>query len=151
MDLINSLPHKRNTSVRVNSNTYQIDANGLCRDVADADAAKLLQNDAWRLAGTAPAPKAKKEGGRMKLIGADAPPSEPEETAQALSPGAAEPEVVEAKYGVPGPGEDWPDPTEDMPEEYLRQMADAYEVPHKGNVSKATLVKRIQKAMYADE
>jgi len=52
---------------------------------------------------------------------------------------------------VPDEGEEWPDPTEDMPIDYLRQMAVAYAVTHTKKTAKKTLIKNITKEMYDEE
>ncbi len=49
LDLLNTLTHKQNGSVYVNGTTYPIDALGVCRDVNDDDANKLLQGKSWQL------------------------------------------------------------------------------------------------------
>jgi len=90
-DLLNLISHKRNTKILVNGATYGIDENGVCRDVKDADAEKLLQNQrAWRLFDPKEAEAEAKDkaiaeeerlaaraklkaDSKMKLIGADAP------------------------------------------------------------------------------
>lgn len=46
-DLVNLLKHMAGKSVLVNGTVYAIDEDGVVKDVADADAAKLLQNKAW--------------------------------------------------------------------------------------------------------
>jgi hypothetical protein len=50
MDLHNKLHHMRGKAVLVGGNTYRIDSDGVARDVAEADARKLLQrsNSPWR-------------------------------------------------------------------------------------------------------
>lgn len=49
---------------------------------------------------------------------------------------------------LPGENESWPDPVQSMTLDYLKAMADAYEVPTKG-ATKAVLVEKIKQAMYA--
>ncbi len=49
MDLINRLPHKRNTSVKVNGTKYEIDGSGIVRGVSDADAAKMQSSGDYKL------------------------------------------------------------------------------------------------------
>jgi hypothetical protein len=44
--------------------------------------------------------------------------------------------------------DEWPDPDESMDVDFLRQMAEAYEVTFNARTSKKTLVKRISAAMY---
>lgn len=46
-DLLNVLVHMRNKAVLVNGTVYQIDSNGIAKDVSDTDAEKLLRNRAW--------------------------------------------------------------------------------------------------------
>lgn len=62
---------------------------------------------------------------------------EPEEEAD-----DAEEEEAEAADG------EWPDPEESMDIDYLREMAEAYEVSFTPRTAKKTLVKRISAAMY---
>ncbi len=47
--------------------------------------------------------------------------------------------------------DDWPDPTDGMSIDYLRQMADAYKVKYAKNAAKKTLIKRIMPEMYPDD
>jgi len=50
MNLQNVLPHMANASVLVNGHEYKTDAQGIVRDVAEADAQKMLANRAaWRI------------------------------------------------------------------------------------------------------
>ena len=49
------------------------------------------------------------------------------------------------------PVDEYPDPTEEMPIEYLKQMADAYEVSYTHRTGKTRLVQDITAAMYPDE
>jgi hypothetical protein len=44
----------------------------------------------------------------------------------------------------------WPEPNADMPIEFLKKMADGYEVKYASNIGAATLVERIAQAMYPD-
>jgi hypothetical protein len=53
-------------------------------------------------------------------------------------------------FTIPTDG-DWPDPTDAMPMEYVREMAKAYDVAHNVRTSRKTLVKRINDAMYEEE
>ena len=168
MDLINLLPHKRNTAVTVNGTTYQIDRDGLARGIKKEDAAKLLQNvEAWReYTGKAPTKSERPAGARIGLIGNDGsqiPPPDATNPAQDVSANLAAQDQFEAKkkgeanpppseaekYVVPEDG-NWPDPADDMPIEYLRQMAEAYEVKHSAKTSKKDLIKKITAEMYPD-
>jgi len=50
MNLQNVLPHMANASVLVNGHEYKTDAQGIVRDVVEADAQKMLANRAaWRI------------------------------------------------------------------------------------------------------
>jgi hypothetical protein len=53
------------------------------------------------------------------------------------------------QFVIPDDG-DWPDPTPEMPMEYLREMAKGYEIKHNSRTKRETLVKRIMTAMYPD-
>jgi hypothetical protein len=155
MDLQNMLHHMKGQSVSVLGHRIQIDETGLAKDVPQEAAARLLKNaDAWRQyqpprarRGAAPP----KPGPAAKPPAPPAPAPEPEPEPELESAPAPEPEpedvVVEV---IPGEGEDWPDPQESMSAEYLRKMADAYEVKYRKSTGKAKLVKAIHKAMYAD-
>jgi hypothetical protein len=143
MDLINVLVHKRNTTVTVNGHTYPIDGDGVVRGVQQPDATKLLQNtEAWRqFNGKAPKGPAAAPQGKIALLGQDGLPI-------AVPPPPPPPPAVSPdQYVVPEDG-DWPDPTEEMPMEYLREMAAAYQVKYNGLTAKKTLIKKIMIEMY---
>lgn len=175
MDLENLLPHKRNTRVLVNGTVYEIDKDGVCRDVAAEHAEKLLQNvDTWQKydpkaaaqRATARVERAKAAGG-VKLLGADGKPVQrpedatkpvmnAEKKAKEADNTAAMEQAVEAAEKsktkgdppVPEGDAEWPDPEESMSMEYLKLMADAYEVSYASNIGKKTLIARIKDAMY---
>lgn len=74
-----------------------------------------------------------------------------EQPAGALEgPKTAGPETQPATGGwkVPREGEDWPDPQEGMPMQYLRAMAAAYQVKVPRRATAAELVAKISAAMY---
>lgn len=154
MDLINLLPHKKNTTVTVNVTTYKIDAEGICRGVADADAAKMLRNvEAWRVytGAKSEAPRSAGAKGGIGLVSVDgtvhhktapAPAPAPKVESKPATPAA------EVAWREPREGEDWPDPTDEMPVDYLRKMAEAYEVKHSAKTSKRDLIKKILAEMY---
>lgn len=48
-DLINLYRHMKGKAVFVNGTLYQIDEDGIARDVSEGDANKLLQNKAWMI------------------------------------------------------------------------------------------------------
>lgn len=73
---------------------------------------------------------------------ANPPPSEQQEE-----------EVVGLAEGdppVPGEDGDWPDPTEEMSLEYLKLMADAYEIEYGARIGKEKLLERLKAEMYED-
>lgn len=145
MDLRTRLEHMRGKSILINGTRYEIDAAGIISGIKEADAAKLIRNPAWSTTdGTEPkAPK---------------PKDEPTEPSMASAVIAAEerkliPDPPPADEGVSEDetSDEWPDPTEDMDIEYLRQMADAYEVSYSGRTGAKTLVKKIRAEMYGDD
>ena len=144
MDLRNKLTHMHGMSVNVNGTRYAILPDGVARDIKDDDAKKLLQNDAWSIY-TQRQPVA----GQTIPAPAPEPPKKSEESEKAFvgAPKALEdPEEEDA-------GEDeseWPDPDKEMDIDYLREMADAYEVKYTIRSAKATLIKHIMMAMYPD-
>ncbi len=154
MDLINILPHKRSSMVTVNGTEYQIGPEGLCRGVSAADAAKMLQNkEAWREWDGKPVStrKAQIALGAVGLITATGEvlqrASEPEpEVAK-----EAEPDPVALWKEPEGETEEWPDPVDSMPIEFLRHMADAHEVPYTKKTTVKDLVAKCMAAMYPDD
>jgi hypothetical protein len=64
---------------------------------------------------------------------------------------AVEVEEPTTSWEVPEEGADWPDPTEEMPLAYLRQMADAYEVKYTARSNKKELVRKVMVEMYPDK
>lgn len=164
MDLINLLPQRKNTVVTVNGSNYKIDGDGICHGVKDPDAAKMLRNtEAWRQwdGKTTTGSKGPTAAGKIGLIGstgevihkqdttkpdATAPLRAAQDQFEAKKRGEAAPE--EPEYRVPRDGEDWPDPVDAMPIDYIRQMADAYEVKHNARTSKKDLIKKIMVEMY---
>lgn len=61
-----------------------------------------------------------------------------------------EPEELLAFTPDGEPCAEWPDPEDSMKMDYLRQMADAYEVEHSGLKKKSDLIDAIKGVMYAD-
>jgi len=122
MDLRNKLTHMHGMSVNVNGTRYAILPDGVARDIKDDDAKKLLQNEAWSIY-TQRQP--------VKKLSIPAPAPEPKKA------------PVEDES-------EWPDPDESMDIDYLREMADAYEVKYTIRSAKATLIKHIMAAMYPD-
>ena len=160
MDLRNTLKHKANTKVLVDGVVYDIDAEGIVRDLPDEAAEKLLQNNVWTKDIEGPQKPVRAPVKRAMLLTDDETPVpgqkalvEDKEVAKAVEEHEEEfleeeeaeaPEEEEEEDSE----EDWPEPSEDMDIEYLRQMAEAYEVTYNGRTGAATLVKRLKEAMY---
>jgi hypothetical protein len=127
MKVRNTLDHKAGTSILVNGTRYQIGKDGIVQDVSEEDAAKLGVDQPgrpWRsVKDRTPAP--------------EAPPPPPPPMESEL----AEEELAEEELE-----EEWPEPEEDMDIEYLREMAEAYEVNWTSRMKASTLVKRIKEA-----
>jgi len=143
MDLRNKLTHMHGMSVNVNGTRYAILPDGVARDIKDDDAKKLLQNDAWSIYTQ-----------RQPVVGQTIPAPVPEPPKKSEEPEKA---FVEAPEALEDPEEedseeesDWPDPDEEMDIDYLREMADAYEIKYTIRSAKATLIKHIMAAMYPD-
>lgn len=179
MDLQNMLKHMQNQSVLVNGTRYQIDGDGIVRNVKPEDARKLLKNKAaWRIyteGGAQPqrspqkAPEPAKKAEMPKVAEKapvapekqpDADSTLPDQEASAMTAAqdqfearkAGEAKSPEEEAGEePETGEEWPDPDMKMSKSYLQEMADAYEVGYDDKTTKKELVERITKAMYPDE
>lgn len=98
------------------------------------------------------------------IIGQPPPPPQPEQPAAAAppppavdakpenaqaDPDAAPPAETEALYpNVPGPGEVWPAPTNDMSMDYLLKMADFYEVKGTAKTPKQALITKLEEKMF---
>jgi hypothetical protein len=149
MDLKNRHEHMRGKTVLVNGNRYQVEQDGVARNVDQADAKKLLQGEAWRIH---TARKAVSKPDTKPSIPVPAAKPEPAPAPEAPTPPVEpEPEAQEAPEAVEDDGASWPDPDESMDLEFLQQMADAYEVEYTARTAKKTLVKRIMAAMYPEE
>lgn len=142
-----TLKHFRGMTINVNGNSYVVDEN-LCIDTkTDADAEKLLAGKSWTA-------NVLEHGHRVykpkpKPAVAPAKDPEPPPTQDVLPPVEEEEETAEGPVDTDGnPLEEWPDPTEDMDPDYLRKIADAYQVSYKKNTGAKTLVKKITEAMY---
>lgn len=157
------------------------DKEGKPFDVPEEDARKLLQGRAWKELGWDPedpanagkfAPHVGPGGiplrkgrlprdmsqvhGAPQAKGAEKPEAKPIMSDQlppqeVYGPGSGQLEKAgEVKERTVEEGE-WPDPTEEMSLEYLRQMADAYEVSYTARTGVKRLVSDITKAMYPEE
>ena len=148
MDVRNNLKGMWGTDVNVNGTTYHIDDDGIARGLKDVDAAKLISfsSGVWKSSDGKPIPKpVPTEAPDPVEIEEDTEPEEAQE-AEKESPEEGSPEEESE-----GEENEWPDPTEDMEIDYLREMADAYAIKNAGRMNKATLVKRIRAEMYGDE
>ena len=154
MNLRNCLPHMRGESVKVGDTVYQIDENGVARDVAMEHAKQLLKNGAAWQVHTERLPVAEPPVAEPPVAEPpEAEPTPPEETTEASE--AAE-TTAEPGGGTDGTGlleeasagTEWPDPSEDLGIEYLRQMAEAHDVKYSDRTSAKKLVKQLQKVMF---
>jgi hypothetical protein len=150
-DVQNMLAHMRGQWISIDGHDYKLDDLGIVRGVPEEDAKQLLQrkNTAWRrlpertpvaeqaVTAPAPLPEPIPEKAVEPLPVPEPVPSEP--------PAVSDPAVLEK---VPGPDEDWPDPTPEMSLEFLQQMAGAYRVKFNKNTTKAVLIKKITQAMF---
>ena len=154
IDVQNMLPHMRNESISVDGHVYKCDENGIVREMPEQDARTLVErrSSAWRYyterkpvvavpaTMATPAPQ----------VEPVSPPPPPE------APFQEEPEDPELGKGetmgngekVPGPGAEWPEPVESMSLDYLRLMADAYQVKWQKNTPKLSLIKKIAAEMF---
>lgn len=156
VDVRNVLPHMKGSSVNIDGREYKLDAEGVIRGVSDDDAKQLLgyRGTPWRVL-TARTPVA---ATKPEIPASPPPPPLPSAPPQPTIPDLPEKPVVQSSDAgegvaaveerIPGPGEEWPDPHEDMSVEYLRKMADAYRVKYSKNTSKKELVKRLAATMY---
>lgn len=168
MDLLNKLSHKRSTKVLVDDTIYSIGVDGIVRNVKPEHAKQLLANTdkSWtvlRTAATAPVPE--EAPAPVEVAPQEQPVEQPPQAEGAPEADApvvlAPPPPVDAEpAGVPvsphAPGEkpdagEWPEPNASMSIQYLRQMADAYEVKYQKKTTAEQLCKMIIKAMYGDE
>ena len=213
VDLITPIPHKRNSPVRVNGNTYRADEIGVLSGVRPEDAKKLLQGKAWmewdgrdpkqvlkehreaqqaeqRRGHDAAVAKNQAKGieelvlgvlhGALREMGIDpealraanarrtaetlakiqefarekvaeqmaAPPALEPPKVNVPTPVPPPPETTQVEYKVPEDGDPWPDPVDGMPLDYLKLMADAYQVKYQPNIGKTKLIARLTEAMF---
>ena len=137
MDLKSKLGHMANSSVSVNGTVYEVGSDLVARNVSEADAIKLLKNpEAWQ-------PHAERSP-----VGAAPPPKEPEKESDLDPEKEKEGTGLLEDKGDEAKPEPWPEPSEDMKIEYLREMAEAHDVDFDEGTKPKTLVKRLKKAMY---
>lgn len=152
MDLQNVLPHMRGKGVRVNGTSYALDDQGVAKGVSQEDAAKLLQNrDAWRVYVVRSPSKGVPP--KANLAAAAKPPPVVKPSPVEATPPPVPVEEIEGEEAEPeeAGSDDWPDPEETMDIEYLRQIADAYDVQYTPRTGKKRLVTDIMQAMYPDK
>ena len=163
-DLRIRLRTRFNSFMLVNGTTYQIDKDGICKDINAEDTEKLLLNGEWTEDTEVPNASNRATRPRMAsmLLTADgdavegqvspadqveAKQAEKEADAAKEAPKDA-PKDAPAKEVVPEDGEHWPDPAPEMQIDYLRKMADAYGVAYTPRLGAVKLCERIKKAMY---
>jgi len=163
MDLMNTV--KRSSAVYVNGTTYEIDDQGVCKGLSEADGEKLLLGKTWsewdgsdprqRLEDARAARREKyKSQHAMALVKNNT--SEAQEAAAIAK--AAEKEVDTNNDGnvvvehsdppVPDEGEEWADPDPSYSMEWLAACADAYSVKLKKKDTPEMIVEKLKKAMY---
>lgn len=159
MKLQSTLTHMAGQSVKVNGNTYQLDADGVV-DIKDKkDLAKLQANPSGWKSYVKRAPVTAK-----KVEKTPPPPPPPEEEPEEVET----PEELEEKPEVPDGGADpegtpdaenseaeeedeFPDPKMSMTLDTLRTMASAYQVPYDDKTTKRVLVNALMEAMYPEK
>jgi len=149
VDVKNTLSHMKGQWINIDGREYQCDQEGVIRGIPEADAKQLLdrRNGPWRLF----TERKPVSASVPEIVPPSLPPVPSVAPAPVPEPVAQSSEVPEATAVVekiPGPGEEWPDPTTDMSIEYLQKMADAYQVKYSKNTSKKELVKRLAATMY---
>ncbi len=144
MDLRCKLNHKAGTSVSVNGTVYQIGDDNVLRNVPKADADKLLLGQREWMVFVDRKPVAAPAKPKPKV--APKPPPAPTPAEPSAAP--EEPEAEDAKGDPEGSDGQWPEPTEEMGIDYLKTMADAYDVKYSVLIGKAKLVERLKAAMY---
>lgn len=151
----NILSHMRGKSVLVNGTQYTIDESGYA-EVAEADAAKMLQGHHWKPVSRRPArePAAPE---REQAPVQEAPPSEPGETSDSELESEEAGENLKSEEESPAVPLDtegspeYPDPTMDMSKSELREIAAAYQIEYEPRTTKKELVDLITAAMYPAE
>jgi hypothetical protein len=145
MDLRNLLPHKANTKVLVNGTVYDIDKDGIAKDVKDEDAKKMLQSAHWDLA-KGVKPKAAKSTEATKPL--TPAPKDKKERGDGIQLLDSSGDVVNVDPPIPEKeGDEWADPDERYSWDWLKACAEAYGVKYKGK-SKSKMVEKIQAEMY---
>lgn len=149
MKLRNLLPHKAGTIVSVNGTEYHIDNEGFVDVDKHDDANKLLANpQAWVIWDGSKTPLTVKKEKVVKDPVVNAPSKDVVKIdEEKIALGVAKEPIKSPEITTE---DEWPDPDESMDIEYLRQMADAYEVKYTANLGKKILINKIKKAMYED-
>lgn len=164
MDLITVIETKRNSKILIDGTVYTIGQDLTLKDIPEEHAAKLLQNPNWSKYDPSAAPSSKRASrspiAMISTAGEVLPKEEPEE-ALTEEPQASETpseEVAEEpteEYSEEptededeSDGEGYPEPSEDLDIELLREMAELHQVTFNKRTGKKTLVARLQSAIY---
>lgn len=166
MKLRTSLNHFAGMKLSLDGEIYEV-GKDLTLEVPEESGKKLLQSKNWVDVNARSPVLGKKEGvsskKRISPIITDrkgSPVKIPEPEVVPEPEPEIDPEVQrlldeEAQEGPADPEgnplEEWPDVDAEMPIEYLRQVADAYELEYKEGTRAKTLVKKISEAMYPHE
>lgn len=131
MDLFTTEEHYRNTRIRINGNTYDIDHDCVLRGVAEEDAQKLLgfASRVWR-------------------IWEGAHPAEVAKVRKQMAESKPKPEKKPEPIVEPEEEKEYPAPTMQMSKPELQEIAMAYEVEFSERTSKAELVRLIEAVMF---
>jgi hypothetical protein len=160
VDIQNSLAHMKGQVISIDGRAYQLDAEGIVREMPDADAQQLLQNKGtpWHVLierkpviaakVASPVPPAKVAEVKPVVEVKPVEPPKPVPEPEPIVKGDTKKEIKLTEEKIPVAGEEWPDPTTKMSLPYLKKMADAYKIKYKGDVLKPNLVKKILAAMY---
>ena len=177
MDLICVLEHMRGKVITIDGSDFQIDVQGQLLGLPKEAASKLLGGRSWEpLDGKGPAQvireardrklqiaKAKvtmqshKDKGLMDevapIVNDTESKPEPKKTMKVSAKASLE-KSIEAEIKADeaknedGSWNDYPEPSEDLGLEKLREMADVYKVKYNHRTSKKLLVQRLNKAMF---
>jgi len=162
MNLYTTHKHKAGKAMMVNGNVYQVGPDCVARDVKQEDAEVLLQNTSWmdeskRPVGPSDDVKAKREAWKAEQAAKAAERPSQDATKPSIEPmliAAEERKLAPEPKSDPEPEveteDEWPDPSEDLDIEKLREMADAYEVEYGDRTTKKTLVNKLTKVMYEE-
>lgn len=148
MKLRNTAPGKANTKVCVNGTIYDLDGEACTEVKKQADIDKMLSIPTWEDAAYRPALVAEKRKTGITLLNSRRQPIEGQKGVPESGKEPATVKLVDPPVPDEDTDEEWPDPSEEHSLEYLKKMADAYEIKYGRNIGKSTLIKRINVAMF---